>query len=70
VRNERAVNRYEAEVFDAALREQEPVERVARQGFGVNHRENVMLVDRNEFESAAGQDVRQPLEIAREFKLT
>ena len=44
MRDERAIDRNEAKFFNAALREQEPVERIAGHRFGRNGREDVVLV--------------------------
>jgi hypothetical protein len=69
MRDECAVNRDEPQLFNAALREQEPIERISGHWFRLNGCKDVMLIDRDKFESAAGQDVRQEFATCRKFKL-
>ncbi len=62
--DEGAVDRYEAEIFNAALREQQAIEGIAGGWLGLNRRDDVMLADREKIEAAASDDVRQQFQIA------
>jgi hypothetical protein len=46
--DEGTIDRYEAKVFDAALRQQKTIERVPSRGFGPNRRNHVLLVNRDD----------------------